>query len=59
MNDDRYYECGICDAMHRWEWDGDCRENNERFFDVPDDAEVFSWADRLEADHGEKEEAEA
>ena len=26
------YECGICSCYHRWDWNGDCREDAERFF---------------------------
>jgi hypothetical protein len=26
-----YYRCGICDHLHDWFWDGDCRENIARF----------------------------
>lgn len=55
----RIYECGICGCCHPWEWDGDCREDANRFF--PDDyaaglgldeteIEVFSWEERVEAD---------
>jgi hypothetical protein len=45
-----YYECGICGAYHRWEFNGDCRQDSERFNDVPDNADLRSWADRVEAD---------
>ena len=26
-----YYECGICDHLHLWNWSGDCREDANRF----------------------------
>lgn len=26
-----FYECGICDHVHPWDWDGDCRDNANRF----------------------------
>lgn len=26
-----YYQCGICGCLHPWEWNGDCRENANRF----------------------------
>ena len=26
------YECGICDMFHPWAWDGDCRDDANRFF---------------------------
>lgn len=28
----KFYECGICDAMHWRKWNGDCRQNDARFF---------------------------
>ena len=45
-----YYECGICDCYHPWEWDGDCREDANRLTDLPYDAEIRSMEDRMEAD---------
>lgn len=27
----RFYECGICGAMHSADWDGDCRQDDARF----------------------------
>jgi hypothetical protein len=26
-----YYECGICGSFHPWNWDGDCRDDANRF----------------------------
>lgn len=26
-----YYECGICNHHHSVKWDGDCRDNANRF----------------------------
>lgn len=26
-----FYACEICSALHRWEWNGDCREDAARF----------------------------
>lgn len=57
------YECGICSCYHPWEWDGDCREDENRFATVEDylernpgiddlDVEVRSMEDRVEADEG-------
>lgn len=37
----RYYECGICDCIHPREWNGDCRDDANRFA-----------CDELEAKHG-------
>lgn len=31
-----YYDCGICGAMHRTDWHGDCREDAARFYEVPE-----------------------
>ncbi len=28
----KFYECGICGAWHRLEWNGDCREDAARWF---------------------------
>ena len=55
------YECGICSCLHPWEWDGDCREDANRYCDESDYAErngiedvwsieVREMAERLEAD---------
>lgn len=56
------YECGICDCLHHWEFEGDCREDDERYGDTQDyrernnltvndwDIEVRSWEERTEAD---------
>jgi hypothetical protein len=30
-----FFECGCCGAYHRTDFWGDCRENSERFFDLP------------------------
>lgn len=27
----KFYECGICGAMHSNDWHGDCRDNESRF----------------------------
>ncbi len=56
----RLYECGICDCYHPWEWDGDCREDANRF-DGPEDyaahlgiseydVDVSSMDERVQAD---------
>lgn len=37
----QYYECGICSCMHPTQWDGDCREDENRFA-----------ADELDEKHG-------
>lgn len=33
-----YVECGCCSSYHRADFGGDCREDRERFADVPADA---------------------
>jgi hypothetical protein len=58
------YECGICGCYHPWSWDGDCREDENRYGSAedyaeerglnPNDIEVFSWEDRLAVDAGEE-----
>ncbi len=50
------YECGICDCYHPWNWDGDCREDKNRFGSPSEyaeeqqiadtDVEVRSWEER-------------
>ncbi|KKN06546.1 hypothetical protein LCGC14_1076300 [marine sediment metagenome] len=44
------YECSICEAYHPWDWNGDCRDDANRLYDIPDDAEVRTMVERLEAD---------
>jgi hypothetical protein len=56
------YECGICNSIHPWEWNGDCRDNNSRYGSVEEYAEAFgvpdykvivrSMEDRIQADTG-------
>lgn len=36
-----FAECGCCGAYHRTDFHGDCREDSERHWDLPDDAEVI------------------
>ena len=55
------YECGGCGCYHPWEWQGDCRDDANRF-GAPEDyeakfpqhapVEVRSMDDRLVADLG-------
>lgn len=54
------YECGICGCYHPWTWEGDCRENANRFAGPEEYAElkhaslesieVRSMEERVEAD---------
>lgn len=37
-----FVECGCCSHYHRSDFWGDCRENSERFSDVPSDALVIT-----------------
>ena len=53
----RYYECGICGGIHRWEWDGDCRDKYANCMNEVDsleaagvDVDVLTWEDRIAAD---------
>lgn len=34
----QFVECGCCGSYHRVDFFGDCREDSERFNDLPDDA---------------------
>ena len=40
-----YYECGICDHWHPLNWNGDCRDDTNRF--APDELDEkhgsFGW----------------
>lgn len=36
-----FVECGGCGAYHRTDFTGDCREDSERFADLPEDAELI------------------
>lgn len=54
------YECDICDCLHPWEWDADCRDDANRYSDELDYAErntvdllcieVVPMIDRVNAD---------
>lgn len=54
------YECGICDCYHPWDWNGDCRDDENRFGSPEEfahargisegDVGVRSMADRVKAD---------
>ena len=35
-----FVECGCCSAYHRVDFVGDCREDSERYYDLPEDAEL-------------------
>jgi hypothetical protein len=41
----QFYECGICDCWHSLLWDGDCRDDANRFAcDELDEAlGAFNW----------------
>ena len=47
-----FVECGCCGAYHRADFHGDCRENSERHFDVPDDATIVSLEEQMEVEGG-------
>lgn len=54
------YECGICSCYHPWGWDGDCRDDGNRFDSLEDyasahrvtvyEVEVRSMEERVKAD---------
>jgi len=31
-----FYECGCCGAFHRDDFQGDCREDSERYSEIPE-----------------------
>jgi len=35
------YECGICDSLHLWDFNEDCRDNEQRFGDIQAVCEKF------------------
>jgi hypothetical protein len=35
-----YVDCGCCGAYHRLDYYGDCRNDAERFDDIPDEARI-------------------
>ena len=35
----KYFECGCCGAFHRTDYYGDCRNDAERFSEMPEDGE--------------------
>ena len=54
------YDCDICGGTHEWGYNGDCRNNSERYVDAEDyaarrkvnikDIEVRDMEERVEAD---------
>jgi len=54
------YECGICGCLHPWEFDGDCRDDANRYGDSLDyaarhgvsdyDIDVLAWDERRKVD---------
>jgi len=40
-----FYDCGICECYHPAEWDGDCRDDENRFHpgQLDDKYGVFGW----------------
>ncbi len=49
MSKNKYYECGICEHLHLWDWDGDCRDDANRFASdqIPDDAIIMTMEERV------------
>ena len=56
----KIYECGICSCFHPWGWDGDCRDDINRYANpfeyavrngITEDRIIeFSMEERLTAD---------
>jgi hypothetical protein len=44
------YECGMCGAYHRTNFDGDCREDASRIYELRDTDIVISWEDMQKRD---------
>jgi hypothetical protein len=56
----KYYECGICGQIHPWGFDGDCRDDVNRFNleDLEtrhgvDGFELVEWSERLNSEAGQ------
>lgn len=54
------YECGICNCFHPWEWEGDCRDDDNRFASDEyaerlgideEDLDIRTWDERIDAYH--------
>ena len=57
------YDCDICGACHPWDWNGDCREDENRFSPdeyaermgvLEEDLDIRSMDERVAADSGKK-----
>ena len=48
IKDTIIYECGICSCYHPWSWNGDCRDDVNRFF--PDEYAPFLGIDEFNLD---------
>jgi hypothetical protein len=54
----KFYECDICGHIHHWDWNGDCRDDANRFTleqiekQYGDKFELLTMDDRLDADIG-------
>jgi len=48
----KFYECGICDCIHPWLWNGDCRDDANRLSldELLDNDILLSMDDRVAAD---------
>jgi hypothetical protein len=59
-SDAALYECGICDCYHHWNFDGDCRDDNNRYASPEEyavsvgvsvyEVEIRSMTERVAAD---------
>lgn len=62
MTKPKFYACEICGYAHPWNWNGDCRDNANRWSDDELDAkfgcdgyELATMTERVLADSGEDE----
>lgn len=66
MSKPKFYACEICGHAHPWDWNGDCRDNANRFSDDdldqkygPDGYDLATMSDRVLADSDEGQDRES
>lgn len=45
-----FVECGCCGAYHRTDFEGDCREDSERHYELPGNAVLIEECDHCTID---------
>ena len=52
ISNDVFRECGCCGMFHPIDFEGDCRDDNNRFSldELPDDYEIYSLEAQIEDD---------